>query len=783
MCANLTKVYNETLHWVWPASSFLGGSPGNVSIRFSGTAVYVYNILTNLPANFAFTLDGSPVAPYDKSGEGEGIYEYFYRQLVYANDNLSHGDHDLVIGGESLIIFDYIKYTSESSNGSSLTVLSLPSSSTTLPPPSPPDPPRTMFTITTSLLHTITTRVPVLDTPVPSAADTPTTGTTTGTTATTATALSKEGSNLSTVAIAGGVVGIILGLLLLAIITLFVRRRLSSRRSGKRMGRLLDEDLPPHMDDANHPMSNGGQFLRPTYPAHRLTPDVPRSPGYTTSSIPTSPTSYGGEPPSRTYLNDGTVARILEKVDRAHHEWPSSTGTKSLHAVFGTVERWTSNVISLQIHIDSTVARPPILLFLFLLAVFRFTTATPTNRTIDDQTGDSVSGLLPQYSPSNAWHQGSTCTTCRIHLDPSQTFKGTWHDSTGSSEEPRIITMRFNGTAVYVYNALANTVASTDTTTNITFTLDDLDHHYAHKPTNGTAFDYKIPVYTKENLANKEHILVIQANSLVLFDYAVYTFDDTLTSTATSTSSRKKQPLSTSQAASSAPSSPPTAAIVGGVVGGIVALLALVGAFVFICMRRRRRRQSVHIKVIEEKPRRSRVLPRLSILASELGPPSAATNEGGGHYSRSSMGTPGADVESQGRSPLHLPPLVSANSPRAFHEGQGSAWSHTVSTALESPRGAYLFGGKSDVDIPAEGVDRPPGISLPPASPVDPRPRARRSPNMETAALRSEVAALRKEVERLREKRKTKTVANASNDDDNPDPPPPRYDGPGDSGH
>lgn len=100
--------------------------------------------------------------------------------------------------------------------------------------------------------------------------------------------------------------------------------------------------------------------------------------------------------------------------------------------------------------------------------------------------------------------------------------------------------MRFNGTAIYVYNALANTVASTDTATNITFTLDDVDHHYTHKPTNGTAFDYKIPVYTKENLANMEHVLVIQANSLILFDYAVYTFDDTLTSSATSpTSSRK----------------------------------------------------------------------------------------------------------------------------------------------------------------------------------------------------------------------------------------------------
>ena len=79
--------------------------------------------------------------------------------------------------------------------------------------------------------------------------------------------------------------------------------------------------------------SNRNQFLYPAFPALRPSPDVPRSPGYTMSSMPTSPTSYGGEPPSRTYMCDGTVAKILEKADR-RMEWPSSPATKPIPMEF-----------------------------------------------------------------------------------------------------------------------------------------------------------------------------------------------------------------------------------------------------------------------------------------------------------------------------------------------------------------------------------------------------------------------------------------------------------------
>ncbi len=46
-CPDLKKANNGTLHWAWPSAT--GGSPGNITIRFAGTAVYVYNVLANVP--------------------------------------------------------------------------------------------------------------------------------------------------------------------------------------------------------------------------------------------------------------------------------------------------------------------------------------------------------------------------------------------------------------------------------------------------------------------------------------------------------------------------------------------------------------------------------------------------------------------------------------------------------------------------------------------------------------------------------------------------------------
>ena len=55
------------------------------------------------------------------------------------------------------------------------------------------------------------------------------------------------------------------------------------------------------------------------------------------------------------------------------------------------------------------------------------------NRTIDDFYGDSVTGALPVYSPSDGWTSGNTCVGCRFNssiADVNKTFDKTWHDAT-----------------------------------------------------------------------------------------------------------------------------------------------------------------------------------------------------------------------------------------------------------------------------------------------------------------------------------------------------------------
>ncbi|KAL1951102.1 hypothetical protein VTO73DRAFT_251 [Trametes versicolor] len=193
---------------------------------------------------------------------------------------------------------------------------------------------------------------------------------------------------------------------------------------------------------------------------------------------------------------------------------------------------------------------------LILLAVSAVGRSLSVNRTIDDEKGDSVTGEVPVYTPDGSWSQGSTCSGCFIQLDPSQTFDGTWHDSTHTpgDAEPRVITAHFTGTAVYVFNAIANTVPFTTTLTNLTFTLDgDPIGQFVHTPSDSTDFQYNVLVLARTGLSNITHTIVIEAtgdtnSSLVLFDYIVYTFeedvsDPTITVTASAPTHSSSAPI------------------------------------------------------------------------------------------------------------------------------------------------------------------------------------------------------------------------------------------------
>ena len=216
-------------------------------------------------------------------------------------------------------------------------------------------------------------------------------------------------------------------------------------------------------------------------------------------------------------------------------------------------------------------------LFAFTILVTTNAAAGLTvNRTIDDQLGDAVTGLKPQYS--GEWQQGQSCNKCLIHLDPSHTHNGTWHDATSTpGSTPPTITMHFSGTAVYVYNVLVNRgTPDVQISTNITFELDgDLAGEFAHQPTSSTEFDYNHLVFASNSLKNTDHVLVIQPaenqTSLILFDYAMYTFtDDPAPPTLSLSSVPIAIPVRTSISASSQSSSLSPTQTSGNVSGACV---------------------------------------------------------------------------------------------------------------------------------------------------------------------------------------------------------------------
>lgn len=159
-----------------------------------------------------------------------------------------------------------------------------------------------------------------------------------------------------------------------------------------------------------------------------------------------------------------------------------------------------------------------------------------TNHTVDDENGDSLSGIKPVYSPPNAWKQGSQCThDCAVQVDGDSTVDRTWHYATYLAEAPLpySMTVQFKGTAVYAYNVIANNVsADISADTNLTFYIDnDYVGRYIHIPLPDTmGVQYDVMVYMNQSLPHELHTFTMQATgpkrSLVLFDYIVYTTED-----------------------------------------------------------------------------------------------------------------------------------------------------------------------------------------------------------------------------------------------------------------
>ena len=234
------------------------------------------------------------------------------------------------------------------------------------------------------------------------------------------------------------------------------------------------------------------------------------------------------------------------------------------------------------------------------------------NRTIDDELGDSVTGVVPSYLPINSWVQGSRCKGCRITpaVDPHQPLDSTWHDTiyTPGGQERRI-QARFTGSAVYVFNLIANDVPRVKTTfTNLTFFINNtLVGHYLHTPDGSSPrIQYRVPVYVNDSLPYAEHTLDIVAggvqDSRVLFDFIAYTSRSEdgdgvagmMSSPQSSTQSQDPLPSTTTSAtqndASSASGQSHTAILVGSIVGAVVGVIAaLLTLTIGLCILRRRR--------------------------------------------------------------------------------------------------------------------------------------------------------------------------------------------------
>ncbi|KAJ2919828.1 hypothetical protein MD484_g590, partial [Candolleomyces efflorescens] len=133
-------------------------------------------------------------------------------------------------------------------------------------------------------------------------------------------------------------------------------------------------------------------------------------------------------------------------------------------------------------------------------------------------------------------------------------------------------------------------------------------------------FIYQYPAFTRTGLEHKDHTLSVvmsgpQEHLFLNFDYATYTYDNTLYSgaavTVTSTSSPSSQPTSTAANSNDKNKTSLAGPVAGGVAGGVAIFALFVLALFFI-----RRRKS----------RRAEPPPPISLITDNSDPPICTPN-------------------------------------------------------------------------------------------------------------------------------------------------------------
>ncbi|KAE9397622.1 hypothetical protein BT96DRAFT_921314 [Gymnopus androsaceus JB14] len=220
------------------------------------------------------------------------------------------------------------------------------------------------------------------------------------------------------------------------------------------------------------------------------------------------------------------------------------------------------------------------------------------NMTIDDTDPSII--YFPAWNTRNA---SVPCPTCNANPQADSMFNETWHDNTfdpnpGSGDEtiPITASVLFNGTAMYVFCALAESSTDPDGT------------FVKIAPGNVGVYDYNVPVFAIDSLTPEEHNFTLQGGhvngfkSLVLLDRMVYTLTSESSSSSTfasstSTSSGSLEPTSSSPSSSSGSATKKSlSSIIGlAVAAPIVVLLLAAAALCFFLKRRKRRGDSRRI--------------------------------------------------------------------------------------------------------------------------------------------------------------------------------------------
>ncbi|KAI3613686.1 hypothetical protein WG66_013528 [Moniliophthora roreri] len=158
-------------------------------------------------------------------------------------------------------------------------------------------------------------------------------------------------------------------------------------------------------------------------------------------------------------------------------------------------------------------------------------------RYIDNEYGDLATGEGPEYI-GTGWIHGGNCTDCTrdgmLQPDPKQVFSGTWHDNTRYRGAGPSLGIQFNftGISLSIYCILPNSPPPLVSQYALSFILDgELVEHFTHSPDFTSNFLYNHTVFSTGNLSNTSHTMEVRLDSetmdsVILFDYARYIFDD-----------------------------------------------------------------------------------------------------------------------------------------------------------------------------------------------------------------------------------------------------------------